>query len=398
MSAIVTAPTVKAPTVTAPVRADVAIVGGGVAALSAAVTLKKAGLSVVLLEKRLCGAGASGVNFGGVRQQGREFVELPLSARSRKLWDGLSKFLGEDVEFEATGHIKLARSEADLAELERYAETAREWGLDLTMLGPNAVHDALPWLGERVVGASLSPTDGQANPRLVGPAYARLARRLGVDVREHTPVTGATRTADGFVVEAAGVTVHARFLINAAGAGGGLVASAFGEPVPVSPLMPNMLVTEPLPYFVERSIGVVGGDVYVRQIRRGNVIFGGGSGWRDAATDLARPVTEQSLGGMARTLHLVPGLVEAQVIRSWSGIDGQMPDHIPVVGPSSTTPGLVHAFGFSGHGFQLGPAIGMILAELVLDGRTESPIAPFAITRFKDWAGGPGEAVTHVEH
>ena len=62
---------------------DVAIVGGGTAACAAAVALRRRGLSVVLLEKRRCGAGASGVNFGGVRQQGRDLRELPLSQRAQ---------------------------------------------------------------------------------------------------------------------------------------------------------------------------------------------------------------------------------------------------------------------------------------------------------------------------
>ncbi len=377
---------------------DVAIAGGGTAALAAAVALKRAGMSVAVIEKRLCGAGASGVNFGGVRQQGRELVELPLSARSRRLWDGLSAFLDEDVEFEVSGHIKLARSDEDMAELERYAVAAREYGLELSLLGPNAVHDELPWLGERVVGASLSPTDGQANPRVVGPAFARLARRLGVIVRENTPVLAATATGDGFEVAATGLTVRSRYLINASGAGSNLLATAFGEPVPLTPMTPNMLVTEPLPYFVSRSIGVVGGDVYVRQVKRGNVIFGGGRGWYDAEHGLARPVTEQSVDGMIRTLQLVPGLTEARVIRTWSGVDGQMPDHIPVIGASATTPNLIHAFGFSGHGFQLGPVVGLILSELVLHGRTESPIEPFSITRFADWKEGEADQSDHVEH
>jgi sarcosine oxidase subunit beta len=78
----------------------------------------------------------------------------------------------------------------------------------------------------------------------------------------------------------------------------------------------------------------------------------------------------------------VPALAGAHVIRTWAGIDGQMPDHIPVIGGSPTTPNLVHAFGFSGHGFQLGPAVGEILAELIVHGRSTSPLAPFAIERF----------------
>ncbi|WP_315837765.1 FAD-binding oxidoreductase [Bradyrhizobium prioriisuperbiae] len=377
---------------------DVAIIGGGTAACAAAVALREAGLTVAVLEKRLCGAGASGVNFGGVRQQGRHLAELPLARRARALWDNLNQLLGEDVEFEASGHIKLARSETDMAELERYAESAREHGLALTLLGANAVRDELPCIGPKVHGASLSPTDGHANPRVVGPAYARLARRRGVAVRECAPVRHAVSTGVGFEIEADGLTVKSCWLVNAAGVGAGVVASWFGEPAPVSPLMPNMLVTEPLPYVISRSIGVCGGDVYVRQIRRGNVILGGGHGWGDAELGLARPQVEESLGSMRRAVDIVPALAGVQVIRTWSGMDGQMPDHIPVIGFSSTTPRLVHAFGFSGHGFQLGPVIGLIIAELIDEGHTISPIAPFAPQRFANWTDEPVAAYGGVQH
>ncbi|HEX8165027.1 MAG TPA: FAD-binding oxidoreductase [Beijerinckiaceae bacterium] len=377
-------------------KTDVTIVGGGVAGCAAAVALRKAGLSVVLLEKGLCGAAASGVNFGGVRQQGRHLAELPLARRSRAIWDRLPEMLGEDVEFQATGHIKLARSDADMAELERYARDAADHGLKLQMLGANAARAELPWLGPKVVGASLSPEDGAANPRLVGPAFARLARRLGADVREHAPAVAAERDGDLFETRAEGLAVASRFLVNAAGIGAGKVAAWFGEDAPLGPVVPNMLVTEPLPIFVTRSVGVCGGDVYVRQVARGNVILGGGRGWGDADLNRSRPVTEQSLAGMAKTLDLVPALKGAHVIRSWAGIDGQMPDRIPVIGFSRTTPNLVHAFGFSGHGFQLGPVVGEIVAELIADGRSASPLEPFAIGRFPPSAEAP--APSGVEH
>jgi glycine/D-amino acid oxidase-like deaminating enzyme len=384
--------------VTERLRADVAIVGGGIAGCAAAAALRQAGLTVVLLEKGLCGAGASGVNFGGVRQQGRHLAELPLARRARPLWDRMRETVGEDVEFEATGHIKLARSEADMAELERYARDAAEYGLRLQLLGANAARAELPWLGETAVGASLSPEDGQANPRLVGPAYARLARRLGADVREHAAVIAAERTASGFETRTENLVVTSRFLVNCAGIGAGRIAALFGEIVPLAPLMPNMLVSEPLPFFVSRSIGVCGGDVYVRQVARGNVIFGGGRGWGDAELNRSRPVPAESLGGMARTLDLVPALKGAHVIRTWTGIDGEMPDDIPVIGHSATTPDLIHAFGFSGHGFQLGPVIGEILAELVIEGRSASPLEPFRIGRFAGWNGTPGGRAGGVEH
>jgi sarcosine oxidase, subunit beta len=363
-------------------RADVAIVGGGIAGCAAACALRTAGMSVVLLEKTLCGAGASGVNFGGVRQQGRHLAELPLARRSRPLWDGLAARLGEDVEFVASGHIKLARSAADMADLERYALDAAEHGLRLELLGATAVRSELPWLGRDVVGASLCAEDGHANPRLVGPGFARLARRLGADVRENAAVLSTASNGDGFETRTDRLAVESRFLVNTAGIGAGAIAAAFGEVVPLRPLVPNMLVTEPLPFFISRSIGVCGGGVYLRQIARGNAILGGGDGWGDAECERSRPLTRTSMSAMASALALVPALAGSHVIRTWAGIDGQMPDHIPVIGFSATTPRLVHAFGFSGHGFQLGPVVGEIVAELVTAGRSTSPLAPFAIDRF----------------
>jgi sarcosine oxidase subunit beta len=59
-----------------------------------------------------------------------------------------------------------------------------------------------------------------------------------------------------------------------------------------------------------------------------------------------------------------------------------MPDQIPVIGPSRNAPGAYHAFGFSGHGFQLGPVVGRLLAELIVDGAATLPIDPFRVDRF----------------
>lgn len=363
-------------------RADVTIIGGGIAGCAAAVALREAGMTVVLLDKGVCGAGASGVNFGGVRQQGRHLAELPLARRARPLWDLLNGRLGEDVEFQATGHLKVARSEADMAQLERYAQDAGELGLRLQLLGAAAVRSDAPWLGKEVVGASLCAEDGQANPRLVGPAFARLARRLGADVREHAAAISAARSGDGFDVRSERIEVRSRFVVNCAGVGAGAIAAGFGEAVPLRPLVPNMLVTEPLPFFIDRSIGVCGGGVYMRQIARGNAILGGGDGWGDTDSTRSRPKTSTSLAAMAGATTLIPGLAGSLVIRTWAGIDGEMPDRIPVIGFSATTPNLVHAFGFSGHGFQLGPVVGEIIAELVTQGRSASALAPFAIERF----------------
>ena len=288
--------------VTERLTADVTIIGGGVAGCAAAVALRRAGITVVLLEKGMCGAGASGVNFGGVRQQGRNLAELPLARRSREIWDRLAEMLGEDVEFQATGHIKLARSDADMEELERYARDAAEsWPQ-----APDARRQCdagRAALARAEGGRRLALRRGrrrQSAPRRAGlsrASRAGSARKCASKRRRLRPSAAGER----FETRAEALTITSRFLVNTAGIGAGTVAGWFGEEAPLGPVVPNMLVTEPLPAFVTRSVGVCGGDVYVRQVARGNVIMGGGRGWGDADLTTSRPVTDQSLAGMAKT-------------------------------------------------------------------------------------------------
>ncbi|SDB73326.1 NAD(P)/FAD-dependent oxidoreductase [Belnapia rosea] len=367
---------------TTPRETDVLVIGGGGAGCSAALHLARRGAHVVLLERGLVGSQASGSNYGGVRQQGRHPAELPVAKRSHELWKRLPQLIGTDCEFVQTGHLKLARSEAEAAELAAYLDVARSHALELQLLGRAMLRARYPWLGPSVVAASFAPGDGSANPRLLAPALAQAARESGAAILEHTAVTACHHGGGRFLLETAAGPFTAPRLLNTAGFWGGQLAASFGEPVPIRHLTPNMMVTEPVPYFIRPNIGVAGGGVYMRQIPRGNIIIGGGHGTGDPSVPMSRPSPEVTLQVMQRAVALVPDLAGVSVIRSWSGIDGILPDKIPVVGPSLTTPGLFHAFGFSGHGFQLGPAIGAILCELALDGRTETPLDGLSIGRF----------------
>ena len=362
--------------------ADVLIIGGGGAGCSAALHLARRGSRVILLERGLVGSQASGVNHGGVRQQGRHPAELPLARRAREMWNRMRELIGTDAEFDPSGHLKLARSPEQEAELIRWNEMAAEHGLKPRMIGRNAIRAEHSYLGEQVIAGSLLDEDGSANPRLLSPALARAARAAGATLLEHHPVESMEHDGAAFHVRAAGKAFRAPVLLNCAGFWGGEVAKRFGEPVPVEAIHPNMLVTEPLPYFCKHNIGVVGGDVYLRQIPRGNVIFGGGRGEHLDDETRTRPRVEPTFAAMEKAIAIIPRLAGAMVIRSWTGTDGQMPDVLPVMGPSRTTPGLIHAFGFSGHGFMLGPAVGAVLSELVLDGRTDIPHEAFDIGRF----------------
>lgn len=382
-------------------RTEVAIIGGGIVGGSAALFLRKRGVDVALLETALCGAKASGVNYGGVRRQGRALEQMPLAQRAHALWAQLPELIGIDGEYVRAGHLKLARNEEDLALLEAYRTHTRGFGMNLELITGERFRKQYPWLGEAVIGGSFCPEDGHANPRLVSPAFGRAAGRLGARVLENHKVSAVHHDGRDFVLQVGDtLEIRARFLLNCAGAWGNEFARAFGEDTPEDAIHPLMMVTEPLPVFSQVSLGIQGGGIYARQVARGNCIIGGGRG-ENTDADFARPGRANIAALLAGAARVMPALANAHVIRFWSGVEGNMPDHNPVLGPSGTTPGLFHAFGFSGAGFQIGPAVGEVLADLVVTGGSAIPIDAFGIARFATPARAPADnplpAGTHEE-
>lgn len=361
---------------------DVLVIGGGIVGASAALALRRKGVGVTLIERDYCGSRSSGVNYGGVRRQGRPLVQLPLAQRAHQIWARLPELLGIDGEYQRTGHLKIARSEADMDSLRRYAVDSQPYGLGLQILEGAELRRMCPWLGGGVAGGSLCPEDGQANPRLVSPAFARAAERAGARLLERQEVVRVEHDGSVFHVETrAGVRLRAPQLLNAAGAWAGALAADFGEPVPMVANHPAMAVTEPIAPLIPWSLGVEGGSVYCRQVSRGNVVLGGGRGF---AQDASRARTSHQAVALQllQIVDLIPALRNVNVIRTWSGTEGYLPDRQPVLGASSRRPGLFHAFGFAGAGFQIGPAVGEVMAELIADGQTTTPIDAFSIDRF----------------
>jgi len=164
---------------------------------------------------------------------------------------------------------------------------------------------------------------------------------------------------------------------------GNEIAEQFGETTPMFPAAPPNFVTEPLPHFIHAALQAVDGSVIFRQVERGNVIVGFyPRGPADRVRNRAPVPPAKALLGLANMARVVPLLRGAQVIRVWAGIEGYLPDMLPVMGWSRTTQRLLHAFGFCGHGFQLSPGVGYTLAEMIDEGQAKIPIDAFAIDRF----------------
>lgn len=359
---------------------DVVIAGGGLVGASTAFALARQGLRVALIERRFCGAQASGVNYGGVRTQGRVVEQMPLAVRARRVYGRLPELIGMDAEFVVSGHLRIACREADLDVLDAWAAMAREFGVAAQVMRGEAFRTRYPWLGAAAIGGSLCPSDGHANPRLLSPGFAQAARREGAHVREQTTLSDIAFDGTCFHMRAGDDRITSRWLVNCAGSWANRIAEQFGERAPMQPIYPNMWVTEPLPRFIGHSLGVVGGGFYARQVERGNCVIGGGRGHGD--DDYAQPSTAATRAVMRDAVAMLPGLRDALLLRTWSGVEGETPDHNPVIGPSGTTPRLLHAFGFSGGGFLLAPGVGEVLADLVTQGETDTPIGAFSIQRF----------------
>lgn len=380
------------------IGADLIVIGGGLHGNSAALHCALKGMDVVLLEKDTAGRHASGVNAGGVRQLGRDFAEIPLSVRSMEMWHRIESIVDDDCGFQAAPQIKVAETEAELAGLAERVAKLRDLGYDHeVILDQDEVRRYLPAVAPHIVGGLASMGDGFAQPYRTTFAFRRKAAAEGVRIFEETAARRVRREAGAFVVETDTATFTAPKLLNCAGAWGGRIAAELGESAPVEAIAPMMLVAARMPQFCDAVVGATGRPLSFKQMPNGTVVIGGGRRGRAVPDENLTHLDFSQLKHTAATAgEIFPIMKGATLVRAWAGIEGRMPDDIPVIGPSATEEGAFHAFGFSAHGFQLGPGVGSIMAELIVDGRTNAPLAPFSITRFRRGAeAAAGEPAKH---
>ncbi|MFN9807088.1 MAG: NAD(P)/FAD-dependent oxidoreductase [Betaproteobacteria bacterium] len=365
-------------------RADVIVIGGGIHGCSTALHLARLGLSALLLEKDHVGRHASGVNAGGVRRLGRHLAEVPLSVASMQIWHEIASLVDDDCGFTSHGQIKVAENDAELESLRQ--RVARVTALGFTheeLIGRDELHALLPAVAEHCVGGIVCRDDGAALPYRTTLAFARKAVALGAQLREGVRVRSLRRKDGLWQVATSDGEYQAPAVVNAAGAWAGELAAALGEPVPLKAVAPMLMITERVPHFIDPVVGAAGRTLSFKQFDNGTVMIGGGL-QGTAYPERNETVLDFGLLAVnARTVHdLFPIMRGVQVVRAWAGIEARMPDDIPVIGPSRTHEGLWHSFGYSAHGFQMGPIVGRIIAGLVAGQGTSFDLRPFDIARF----------------
>lgn len=363
------------------------VIGGGLHGLSTALHLQRTpGWQVTLLERRHVGRHSSGINAGGVRRLGRDLREIALSQIAFEMWSKIEAITGADCGFRASAQVKVAESEDDLRKLEAREAEVRALGWTHEVVVDQAeLRRLLPAIAPHVIGALVTYGDGAADPMKTVMAFRAACEKGGVEIREGVGVTGLGRGADGLIrVETDHGVFEAERVANCAGAWAADLAALIGETIPCDAKASMMMVTERLPPFCEPTVGPTARALSFKQTANGTVVIGGGHQGRNDRVAETSTVLFGNLAHAARIAgELFPCVAGARIIRTWCGTEARTPDQIPVIGESRTLPGLFHSFGFSGHGFQLSPAAGAAVAELMARGTTNLPVAPFHHDRFR---------------
>lgn len=364
--------------------ADAIIIGGGLHGCSTALHLAMRGLSVMVLEKDHVGRHASGVNAGGVRRLGRALSEVPLSVASAVMWHEIEDLVDDDCGFVASCQIKLAADDAALNQLKGRAKQTRALGFEHEqIINKQALQELLPAVATDCVGGMVVHGDGSANPYRTVQAFRRKAQQLGVIFHQGDGVQKIRPKGENWCVETGQAVYQGAHLINCAGAWGGKIANMLGETAPVQMRAPMLMITARMPAFIDCVVGAQGHPLSFKQFSNGTVLIGGG---HEGRADPENNQTHLDYSGLATSaataMRFFPIMKQAKIVRAWAGIEGFMPDNIPVIGPGAAR-NTFHGFGFSAHGFQLGPIGGKILSDLVVDGKTNLEIGPFGIDRFQ---------------
>ena len=422
-----------------PAEVDVAVIGGGVIGVFAALELARSGRSVLVLEKGRIAGEQSSRNWGWVRQQGRHRSELPIMMEAVARWAALDEEAHGRTGFQRTGTCVLARDEAEMERLSSWIATARAHGLATRMFGreeaARLVAGAKPGLW---IGGIVTESDARAEPSVAVPVAAALAHEHGVTIRESCAVR-ALEVTNGRVV---GVLtedgpVRAGSTILAGGAWSSLLARAHGLSMPQLSVSATVARTAPLPELYrgnasddvlafrrradggyslavrdrnEHSIGpdsfrhlkafaptylATRGAVRLR-LRGPRGLSAGPDGWRTPrrwAADEPSPFESVRVADPAPSEALVAEMREAFAERfphigrpaitgAWGGMIDTMPDELPVLDLAPRLAGLVVATGMSGHGFGIGPGMGAAAARLATDAVPAHDLAPFSLKRF----------------
>lgn len=366
-------------------KADIVIIGGGIIGCAVAFNLAKKGMKdIVVLEKEFLASGATGRCGAGVRQQWGTRQNCLLAKESMTILENISDYLEEkvDIELKQKGYLLLSFSEKETKQFAKNLEVQHSLNIPSMALTPHQAQEIVPILNtEKIHSAAFCPTDGHANPFLTTEAYAKAAKKRGVEICTFTQAT-AIKIENGKIkgVQTDKGFIETERVLNAAGGWAYEIGKMAGLKLPVFSERHEILVTEKVPPMLDPMVMSFSFNIYCQQTPNGSFVMGHGPKNEKPGHNVNS--TWQFLEAMAQKVtYLLPAIKKIRVVRQWAGSYNISPDRQPIICESEQLPGYYMAVGFSGHGFMLGPSIGVYLSELIT-GETPSYDVTLDLGRF----------------
>ncbi|MEO8309557.1 MAG: FAD-binding oxidoreductase [Caldimonas sp.] len=376
--------------------AEVVVIGAGVIGMSIAHHLAVLGArNVVVIDRGSIGSGTSSQSSGILRTHYSVPENVDLARRSWRAFDSFAAYL-EDDEASAglvkCGYLIAAPEGPKLAPLRAALLAQQAKGIAVELLSAPDAALRLPLC--RFDDAALigfEPDAGFADAYLVATGFARSARRRGVRILEGVEVERLLLEGGRVAgVETSQGTLTSAIVVSAQNIWAGDIERWTGIETPVRAERHGVLAlagAEPYTFAmpVYKDLGSPG-MLYCRSYGGTQMLVSEGG----AGATLARPDNEQGdipvddvLRVGAQVAERFPSYAEAGLASSWTGVYDVTPDWNPVLGRIPDVPGLIVAYGFSGHGFKLSPAVGRVLAQEALGLPTDVSLAPYALERFR---------------
>jgi len=375
---------------------DAIVIGAGVIGTSIAYHLAAFGArDVVVLDRGPIGAGTSSQSSGILRTHYSVPENVELAKRSWRVFESFAAYLGDDeasAGLVRCGYLIAAPDGTKVAPLREALLAQQAQGIAVHLLTPQEAAQRLPIC--RFDDAALvgfEPDAGFADAYLVASGFARAARRRGVKIVEGVEVERLLLEGG----RVAGVdTSQGRFssatVVSAQNIWARDIERWTGIETPVRAERHSVLaLAGPEPYAssmpVYKDLGSPG-MLYCRSYGGTQMLVSEGG----AGETLPEPDNQQGdipidhvLQIGAQVAERFPSFASAGLASSWTGVYDVTPDWNPVLGRLPDVPGLVVAYGFSGHGFKLSPAVGRVLAQEALGLPTDVSLAPYALERFR---------------
>lgn len=389
-------PDAARPPLAGAVEAEVCVVGAGLAGASTALGLAERGRSVVLVEARRVGFGASGRNGGflnaGFALSGGALIRrvgLERARRLRALTKDAVDLIARRVEtyqivcgLERTGHMLVSWFD-DRAAIEAYRdEIAETWGIESEFWPRERVRES--YRTTRYFDGLYNPTGYQFHPLNYALGVVAAAEARGTRVHEDTPARAIERQGAAWRVTTPSGTVAARHVVVACGGYMGRFMPRLGRAI--LPIATYVIVTEPLGARIDEAIRVRYATYddrfaqdYYRRLPDTRLLWGGRISVRDATPEAVQHFMLNDL------VKVFPQLRGARVETGWGGMMSYARHRMPQIG--QVEPGLWYAQAFGGHGMGTTTLAGELVAAAIAEGDYTYRLIDDAYGL--DWAGGP---------